>query len=39
MDDKDARISELEAMVFDLRQYIVDLEEKLDTLIYKLNVE
>jgi len=33
MDDKDSRIAELEAIVFDLRQYVVALEEKVDILI------
>lgn len=39
MDNKDLRMEELEAIVADLREYVVELEEKLDTLIYKLNID
>lgn len=39
MDNKDLRIEELEAIIADLREYVVELEEKLDTLIYKLQVD
>lgn len=33
MDEKDLRIKELEDMLFDLRQYVVALEEKVDIFI------
>lgn len=36
--DKDLKILELEEIIVDLRGYIIALEEKLDTLIYKLNI-
>lgn len=36
--DKDLKIKELEEIIVDLRGYIIALEEKLDVLIYKLNI-
>lgn len=39
MEDKDLRIEELEAIIADLRKYVVELEKKVDTLIYKSNIK
>lgn len=39
MDEKDLKIEELENLIFDLREYVVELEKKLDTLIYKTKID
>lgn len=36
---EDLKYKELEMMIYDLREYIVELEKKLDTLIYKSKID
>ena len=36
---EDLKYKELKMMIYDLREYIVELEKKLDTLIYKSKID
>lgn len=39
MENMELKIVELENIIIDLREYIVELEKKVDTLIEKSNIE